>query len=142
MIVLTFATFFLFEVMSGLHIHLVQYTLVGLALMMFYLLLLSQTEHMSFGLAYLVASGAVVSLVTFYTRAVLSTLRNALTCGAGLAGVYGVLYPILREEQYALLTGSWALFLVLASVMWATRKVEWSTVGLRRPAGAAGGIEE
>ncbi|MEO0813651.1 MAG: cell envelope integrity protein CreD, partial [Myxococcota bacterium] len=133
-IVLTFATFFLFEVMSGLHIHLVQYLLVGLALVMFYLLLLSQTEHMSFEAAYAIASGAVVALVTVYTRAMLSTARNAVLCGAGLAGVYGVLYPILREEQYALLTGSWALFLLLAAVMWVTRKVDWSAVGRARTA--------
>lgn len=124
-IVLTFATFFLVEVVAGLHIHLVQYSLVGLALVMFYLLLLSQSEHMAFGYAYLIASGAVVALVTIYTRAILATTKHAAVCGIGLATLYGVLYPILREERYALLTGSWALFLLLATVMWVTRKTQW-----------------
>ena len=92
---------------------------------MFYLLLLSQSEHMAFGYAYLIASGAVVALVTTYTRAILSTSKLAAVCGIGLATLYGVLYPILREERYALLTGSWALFLLLGTVMWVTRKTQW-----------------
>ncbi|MEM6732309.1 MAG: cell envelope integrity protein CreD, partial [Myxococcota bacterium] len=130
-IVLTFASFFLFEAVSGLHIHLVQYLLVGLALVMFYLLLLSQSEHMGFGFAYLIAAAAVVVLITTYTAAVLSNFRSGLLSGSGLAAVYGILYPILRDERYALLTGSWALFLVLATVMIVTRKFDWGAVGRR-----------
>ncbi|HUU03054.1 MAG TPA: cell envelope integrity protein CreD [Myxococcota bacterium] len=124
-IVLTFAVFFLFEVISGLHIHVVQYLFVGCALVLFYLLLLSCSEHIPFSWSYLIASASAIVLVTGYTRAILATTRHALFCGGGLAALYAILYFILNEERYALLVGSWTLFAVLALLMFLTRKVKW-----------------
>ncbi|MEO1174117.1 MAG: inner membrane CreD family protein, partial [Myxococcota bacterium] len=129
-ITLTFASLLLFEVAAGVRIHLVQYALVGLALVSFYLLLLSQAEFLGFTLAYLVSSAPVVMLVTFYNQAVLGEWRRALLSGAGLSLTYAVLYPILREERFALLAGSWALFLALALLMILTRRFDWSTATL------------
>lgn len=127
-IALTFASFYLFELLAGLHIHVIQYALVGLALVLFYMLLLSQSEHVPFAWAYLIASAAVVLLITGYTRAILAGTAQALLCGSGLSAVYGLLYVILREERFALLTGSWALFAVLAAIMYLTRRLDWSSV--------------
>mgnify|MGYP001825757096 CR=1 FL=1 len=122
---LTFIAFLLFEVMKRLRIHAVQYSLVGLALAMFYLLLLSLSEHLSFDVSYLVAGVACVSLITFYVRYVLRSVRGALGFGSCLAGVYGILYVVLLSEDYALLMGSLVLFLTLAIIMVATRRLDW-----------------
>ncbi len=128
-IVLTFVAFFLFEMLSGLSIHPVQYLLVGCALILFYLLLLSLSEHLSFGLSYLIAAGAVVLLVAAYARAMLRSTGRASLCGAGIGGLYGLLYVILQEERLALLAGAWTLFAMLALVMYLTRNVDWSKLG-------------
>ncbi len=127
-VLLTFTTFFLFEITQKLHVHVVQYTLVGLALVIFYLLVLAQSEHMRFQLAFLVAAAAVVALVTGYTRAVLGTTKNALICGGCLSAQYAVLFITLTQERTALLVGSWAIFLALGVVMIVTRNINWSNV--------------
>jgi inner membrane protein len=122
---LTFLAFMLYELLGGLRVHPVQYLLVGLALCLFFLLLLSLSEQLGFGRAYAIAGAAVVSLVTLYVRAVLQRGSRALSVGALLTGLYGFLYVLLQIEDYALLTGSVALFGVLAAVMWFTRRVDW-----------------
>ena len=98
LIVITFLTFFLWEHVSGLAIHAMQYLMVGLALALFYLLLLALSEHVSFDLAYGVSAGALVRLITVYLTGVLGRLRLALGAGAGLATLYthAVLDPALR----------------------------------------------
>lgn len=122
---LTFLAFTLFELLGGLRVHPVQSLLVGLALCLFFLLLLSLSEQVGFARAYAIAACAVVLLVTFYVRAVLNARGRALAVGGLLSGLYGFLYVLLQIEDYALLTGSVALFAVLASVMWFTRRVDW-----------------
>jgi inner membrane protein len=132
LIVITFLTFFLWEHVSGLAIHGMQYLMVGLALALFYLLLLALSEHLTFDLAYALSAGALVSLITVYLTGVLRSVRLALGAGAGLATLYALLYWILRSEDYSLLMGALLLFGVLTILMVATRRVDWSTVGARR----------
>ena len=128
LIVITFLTFFLWEHMSGIAIHGMQYLMVGMALALFYLLLLALSEHMTFDLAYAVSAGALVALITVYLTGVLRRLGLALGAGAGLATLYGMLYWILRSEDYSLLMGSLLLFGVLAILMIATRRIDWSKI--------------
>ena len=128
LIVITFLTFFLWEHMSGIAIHGMQYLMVGLALALFYLLLLALSEHMSFDVAYAISAGSLVGLITVYLTGVLRRLPLALGAGAGLATLYTMLYWILRSEDYSLLMGSLLLFGVLATLMIATRHIDWSNV--------------
>ncbi|CAI8710315.1 inner membrane protein [Pseudomonas sp. IT-P12] len=128
-IVLTFAGFFLFEVLKSLAVHPVQYALVGVALAFFYLLLLSLSEHIGFALAYLLSASACVSLIGFYVCHVLRSVRHGLSFSAGLTTLYGLLYGLLSAEDYALLMGSGLLFGVLGVFMVLTRKLDWYGVG-------------
>ena len=124
-LVLVFTTFFLFEVTARQRIHPFQYLMVGAALCLFYLLLLSISEFLGFGYAYLIAAVASTFLITWYCRFFLGGGVRTLMIGAGLAGVYTFLYITLRQQDYALLMGAIALFIVLAVVMYVTRKVDW-----------------
>lgn len=131
---LTFAGFFLFEVLKRLAVHPVQYGLVGLSLALFYLLLLSLAEHMSFARAYALAASGCVLLIGFYVSHVLHSWLRGAGFTAGLAGLYGMLYALLNAEDYALLMGSLLVFGLLASVMVLTRKLDWYGIG--KPAAA------
>jgi inner membrane protein len=124
-LVLVFTTFFLFEMTARQKIHPFQYLMVGAALCIFYLLLLSVSEFLGFSLAYLIAAIASTVLITWYCRFFLGGGMRTLMIGAGLAGVYTFLYITLRQQDYALLMGAIALFIVLAVVMYVTRKVDW-----------------
>lgn len=125
-LLLTFGTFFLFEVFHPVGLHPVQYLLVGFALCLFYLLLLSTAEQIAFARAYLVAATATVGLITAYSWAILRGRLRAFTLAGVLATLYGYLYVLLQAEDYALLLGSVGLFVVLALVMFVTRRVDWS----------------
>jgi inner membrane protein len=124
-LVLVFTTFFLFEVTARQKIHPFQYLMVGAALCLFYLLLLSISEFIGFGLAYLIAAAASTILITWYCRFFLGGGARTLMIGAGLAGVYTFLYITLRQQDYALLMGAIALFILLGVVMYVTRKIDW-----------------
>jgi inner membrane protein len=128
-LLLTFLSIWLFEVLARRQVHSLQYLLVGAAMCLFYLLLLSMSEHIGFLRAYAIASLAVVGLVTAYCAAVLKGVGPALTIGGILTGLYGYLYILLNNEDYALLIGSVGLFLTLAAVMYLTRKIDWSATG-------------
>lgn len=128
-IALTFASFFLFEVLKRLSVHPVQYGLVGLALAFFYLLLLSLSEHIGFALAYIISSIACVTLIGFYVSYVLRSFRRGLGLTCGLALLYSLLYGLLSAEDYALLMGSILLFALLGTFMLLTRKVDWYSIG-------------
>ena len=134
-IVITFLTFFLWEHVSGLAIHPMQYLMVGLALAMFYLLLLALSEHLAFELAYGISAGALVALITAYLSGALRDRKLAIGAGAGLATLYTMLYWILRSEDYSLLMGSLLLFGILTILMIATRRVDWSNVARLRETG-------
>jgi inner membrane protein len=128
-IALTFAGFFLFEVLKRLAVHPVQYGLVGLALALFYLLLLSLSEHLAFATAYAIAAVACVALLGVYLAAVLKSALRGLGFAAALAALYAMLYGLLRAEDYALLMGSLLVFGLLACVMLLTRTLDWYGVG-------------
>ena len=122
---LTFATLWLFEVLIEVRIHPVQYLLVGAGMCLFYLLELSLAEHAGFVLAYVIASAAIVALVTSYCAAVLKTSRRAVIVGVVVTLLYIYLYVLLMIQDYALLVGSIGLFVALAMIMFLTRKVDW-----------------
>lgn len=124
-IVLSFATFFLFEVLKGYQIHGVQYTLVGFAIALFYLLLLALSEHIAFVWAYSSATVACVVLLYIYLAAILRSHKHALAFATVYTLLYGVLYVIIQSEDFALLMGSVLTFICLGVVMLATRKVDW-----------------
>ena len=124
-IALTFVGVGLVEVLRRLRVHPVQYLLVGSALAVFFLLLVSLTEHIAFAWAYLAASAACTVLLTFYASFVLHGLRAGAVFGLGVAALYGALYLLLQMEQSALVLGSLLLFVVLGAVMVATRRVDW-----------------
>jgi len=130
---LTFAAFFLFEILKRLPVHPAQYTLVGLALAMFFLLLLALAEHMAFDIAYLIAAGACVGLVTFYLAGVLGGWLRGAGFGALLATLYGALYGLLNSEDNALLMGAMLLFGLLGLAMWLTRRLDWYALTLKAP---------
>lgn len=122
---LTFAAFLLFETLKRLSIHPVQYGLVGLALVLFYVLLLALSEHIAFVWAYALAALASVGLLGFYVRYVVHSWRNSLVFTGSLGTLYAVVYGILMSEDYALLYGACLLFVLLASAMVVTRRVKW-----------------
>jgi inner membrane protein len=126
---LTFAAFFLFEVLKRLAIHPVQYAFVGLALAIFFLLLISLSEHIGFAAAYVTAATCCVALIGFYVGHVLKSMRRGAIFGLALCGLYGVLYVLLRAEDHALLMGSLLVFACVASAMISTRRVDWYAIG-------------
>jgi inner membrane protein len=128
-IALTFAGFFLMEVLRRVSVHPVQYGLVGLALAMFFLLLLSFSEHIGFAAAFLVSAIACVGVITYYVTHVLGSRAQGAGFGGSLAVLYALLYAILSSEDYALLTGSVLVFALLTLVMVLTRQVNWFGVG-------------
>lgn len=124
-ILITFASFFVFEVLVGLRIHPVQYLLIGVSLALFYLLLLSLAEHIGFLPSYIVSTSMTALLITAYSARVLQSRRRAYPIFALLIILYGYLYFVLQLEDYALLFGSLLLFALLATVMYLTRNVNW-----------------
>jgi inner membrane protein len=117
------------ELTSGRRFHAVQYVFVGLAMILFYILLLGLSEHIGFTTAYLVASGATGGMVSLYIgKSLQSALRGLMMLSIFLI-LYGLLYLILRLEDYALLAGAVASFLMLTVVMFATLRVNWSGEG-------------
>lgn len=122
---LTFLAVGMFEFMKSLRVHPIQYLLVGAAMSMFFLLLVSLSEHMPFESAYAIASAACVLLLAYYASHMLGHWSRGLPFGLGIATLYGMLFVLLRMEQTALLLGAVALFAVLAAVMMLTRRVDW-----------------
>ena len=127
---LTFLVFFLVEVFSNNKIHPIQYLLIGVSLCIFYLLLLALSEHVNFGLAYFLASLSVVILIGAYVRSALEKKVIPLITVGMLTILYGFLYILLQNQDYALLIGSVGLFLIIAAVMYTTRNVNWYQIDL------------
>lgn len=131
---LTFITLWLFELLARLRVHPVQYLMVGAAMCLFYLLQLSLAEHLGLLRAYLIASGAIASLVTAYCLSVLRSPLRAATVGGILAALYGYFYVLLQLEDYALLIGSIGLVVALSIVMYLTRRIDWYGENVEPPA--------
>jgi inner membrane protein len=123
-VVLLVAALFVFDVMSGFKIHVLQYGLAGLALCLFYLLLLSFAEIVGFAYAYAAAAAMSTALTAWYVGASLASLRGGLAIGGILASTYALLYVILQLEKWALLGGALSLFSSLATLMYVTRKID------------------
>lgn len=125
-ILLTFTAFFLIEWIYARAIHSLQYVLVGLALCLFYTLLLSFSEYIGFNRAYLVAAAATIALIAWYVRSILRSSKMSLFVGCLLALQYGFIFTLIQLQDYALLMGSIGLFLTLAVVMYFSRKIKWN----------------
>ncbi|HQA75293.1 cell envelope integrity protein CreD [Flavobacterium sp.] len=123
---LTFLIFFLIQSISKINIHIFQYSMIGIALIMFYTLLISITEHSSFSLAYAIAGTSVVAMITLYSISILKNRKFPLFIGAALSVLYTFIFVIIQMEDYALLVGSIGLFLILGAVMYFSRKIDWS----------------
>lgn len=128
-VLLTFTGFFMLELLLRLRIHPIQYGLVGLALAIFFLLLVSLSEHIAFGLSYALASAACVGLIGYYLCHVLGSAWRGVGFAAMLGALHAALYGLLVSEDNALLMGSLLLFAILAGIMLATRKVDWYRAG-------------
>ncbi len=124
-ITLVFTAFFLFEISGKLKIHPFQYCLVGAALCLFYLALLSFSEFIPFIFAYLIAACVSIILITLYSMAVLKSGKRGLLIAGGLMTTYGFLYITLQATDYALLIGTIGLFMALSLVMYVTRNIDW-----------------
>ena len=124
-IVLIFTGFFLFETLAGLRIHAMQYTLVGVALFLFFLTLLALSELMAFGPAYLISAAASGGLITLYSASVLKGAKRAGIIASELVVIFAFIFMTLQLQDYALLLGTVGLFIALGVVMFATRKVDW-----------------
>jgi len=127
-IAMIFLAFFLFETLAALKIHPVQYVLVGLTLALFFLLLLSLSEFLPFGLSYLLAAAAAVSMTALYSGKFLGSGRRTAALAGEMVGVYGYLYVVLQLQDFSLLMGSVLLTATLAALMYLTRNVDWYAV--------------
>jgi inner membrane protein len=127
-VLLTFLAFFMFELFARLRIHPIQYGLVGLALAIFFLLLLALSEHVRFDLAYLLAAVACVGLIGCYVGHVLGGPMRGAGLAAMLATLYATLYGLLLSEDNAMVLGAGLLLVILAVLMMLTRKVDWYRV--------------
>ena len=123
---LTFLIFFLIQSISKINIHIFQYSMIGLALIMFYTLLISITEHSTFSFAYTIAGASVVTMITLYSISILKNKKFPMFIGISLSVLYSFIYVIIQMEDYALLVGSIGLFLILGAVMYFSRKIDWS----------------
>ena len=124
-VVLSFATYFFFEVLSRLRIHIVQYGLLGLSLSLFSLLLLSLAEPIGYTNGYLVSAGLVLAQSTLYTAAVARRFKPAFVFAVMLTSLFGFIYVLLGLETYSLLIGALALFVMVSALMVLTQMVKW-----------------
>ena len=122
-LVLTYLTFLLFEMGIGQRLHIIQYGVIGLALSIFYLTLLSLAEHAGFFKAYLSAAAIIISMISLYVLSAIKSLGRTSIITFLLMALYSLLYTMLRLEDYALLAGSVMLLVVLAAMMYLTRNI-------------------
>ncbi len=134
---LVFLTYFIFEALSGKRVHPAQYALVGVAQIIFYLLLLSLAEHLGFDLSYLIAGLATVALFTINTEWVFRSRKLALRSLLVFTTLYFFIYVLLRVEAFALLVGAIASFVAVAAAMYVTRNIDWYGNGSAKPAFAS-----
>jgi inner membrane protein len=124
-LLLTFMTFFFVETTTRQRIHPIQYLMVGFSLVLFYLLLLSISEHLAFGWSYLIAAIGIILQISLYCLTILKTRKFSLQVGSVLTILYAFLYVLLQLEDSALLVGSISLFVLLAIAMYITRNINW-----------------
>ncbi len=127
-ITLTFLIFFFVQILNGVRIHPIQYIMVGLALCIFYTLLVALSEHVPFRYGYLISSISIVGLITLYAHSIFHRTKLTWLICFILSCLYVFIYSIIQMEDYALLMGSIGLFLVLAITMYLSRKIDWYSV--------------
>lgn len=125
-IILTFVVSFFVEVMQKKNIHPFQYLLTGLALCLFYTLLIAMSEHLGFTLAYVISAIMTIVLLTLYIMGILKIRKTAFTIGGLLTLLYTYIFVLIQMETYALLAGSLGLFIILAIIMYYSQKINWS----------------
>ncbi|HEB0854323.1 cell envelope integrity protein CreD [Citrobacter werkmanii] len=133
LIVLTFMSFFVLECMSNLRLHPMQYLLVGLSLVMFYLLLLALSEHIGFKAAWIIASMVGALMNGVYLQAILQGWRNSILFTVALLSLDGVMWVLLRSQDSALLLGTGVLLLALCGIMFLTRHLDWHSLAQPKP---------
>lgn len=126
---LSFITFFIFETLKNLRIHPIQYTLVGMGIAVFYLLLVSLGEHVNFGVAYFIAASACIALLSYYVRYVLGNWKSASLFTGLYVFLFGILFVIIQAEDFAMLMGAILIFSVLSTIMIVTRNFDWYSLG-------------
>ena len=124
-VLLTFLAFFFIEIANSIKIHPLQYVLVGAALVLFYTLLISISEHFGFNTAYILSTIMIAGLIGMYSSFIFSNRAMASLLTAGLGGIYAFMFFVLNSEDYALLMGSIGLFVILAIVMYSTRNIQF-----------------
>lgn len=124
-ILLTFVVIFFVEILDKKHIHVLQYLLIGLALCLFYTLLVSLSEQMNFTLAYIISSILTIILISLYIRGIMKKRKPAIIMGGLLLALYSYIYILIRLETLALLAGSLGLFVILAILMYISKKIDW-----------------
>lgn len=128
-IVLTFLTFFLTEIFSTKRVHPFQYLIIGLALVLYYTLLISISEHTNFTIAYIIASIGIISMIGLYAKAILKNTKQTGVLVLVLVLTYTFVYITLQLQDYALLIGSIGLTAILGFTMYITRNVNWYNLG-------------
>lgn len=124
-IALTFTFFFFFEILQKLRIHPIQYTIVGFALLIFYLLLIALSEQMSFSIAFIISALATIVIVGYYFYFISKSLKVTFVFTLIFSFIYAFIFVILNAEAYSLLIGSIGLFLLIAIIMHFSRNVDW-----------------
>jgi inner membrane protein len=122
---LTFLIFFISEIINKKKIHPFQYALVGLSLSVFYVLLVSLSEHISFNLSYLISMVAIVGMITLYALSVFQRKSQAMLVSGVMTALYGFMFVTLQLADYALLLGSVGLVIILGLTMYFTRNINW-----------------
>ena len=122
---MVFLAFFLFETTTGRRVHPAQYILIGLAQVIFYMLLLSIAEHTGFDIGFALAATATVALISAYAGWTFDSRRQGVRALVAFTFLYGLIYVLMRLEDYALLVGALASFAAIFAVMYFTRKLDW-----------------
>jgi inner membrane protein len=131
-IALTFMAFFFIEILNQKKVHPFQYILIGLALCIFYTLLISISEFVSFNAAYWIATTMTMILVFLYSRSIFQNFKLASIVSSVMLILYGFIFTIIQLEDSALLIGSVGLFSILAVVMYISRRIDWYSIGLKK----------
>lgn len=131
-IVFTFAAFFFSEVINKRKIHPIQYILVGLAILLFYTSLLSLSEYIEFNYAYMASAITITVIITCYSYGILKEPKFAFTIFGILALLYSYLFVVLQLEDYALIMGNIGLLIILTTIMYVTRKIDWYAIGTEK----------
>ena len=124
-IIITFLSIFFIEIIGKRKIHPIQYLLVGFSITLFYVVLLSVSEHLNFNKAYLIGCVIMLTMIGLYAKSMLKQNRFALIITGILALLYTFFYSLLQLQDYALLMGTLGLLIILGTIMYLTRNIDW-----------------